>query len=298
MAVMALEQVQVTLPDGKARSYPRGVALADIVRSIGPGLARDAVAAVVDEEILDLGRKLDHDARLRVLTAKDPEALDVLRHSTAHLTAHAVKDLFPEVQIGIGPVTDGGYYYDFLRPEPFTPEDLEKIETRMREIVAKDLPIERVEGPKAEALKLFEGQHDALKVELVTEKGGDVVSCYRQGEFVDFCLGPHVPSTGKIKAFKLLSVAGAYWKGDQRNAQLQRIYGISFFKQEDLDAYLRTREEADKRDHRKLGRSLDLFSFHPEAPASPFFHPKGAIVYNALVAYIRGLYRQYGYDEV
>jgi len=291
-------EIQVTLPDGKAKVYPRGVVLADVVRGIGPGLARDAVACKVDGEILDLGRRLDRSASIRVLTSKDPEALEVLRHSTAHLTAHAVKDLFPEVQIGVGPVTEGGYYYDFLRRDPFTPEDLEKIETRMREIAAADYPIVRIEQPKAEALRVFDGQKDALKVELVEEKGGPVVSCYKQGDFVDFCLGPHVPSTGKIQAFKLLSVAGAYWKGDQRNAQLQRIYGTSFFKKEELEAFLKARDEAEKRDHRKLGKTLDLFSFHPEAPASPFFHPKGAIVYNALVDHVRSLYRKNGYQEV
>jgi threonyl-tRNA synthetase len=295
---MADAQIHVTLPDGKAKVFPRGVSLAEVVRSIGPGLARDAVACKVDGEVVDLGRRLNGDATLRVLTSKDAEALEVLRHSTAHLTAHAVKDLYPEVQIGVGPVTEGGYYYDFLRAEPFTPEDLEKIERRMSEISGMDLPIVRVEQPKAEAVKVFAGQNDALKVELVEEKGGPVVSCYQQGNFVDFCLGPHVPSTGRIKAFKLLSVAGAYWKGDQRNAQLQRIYGTSFFKKEELDAFLKAREDAEKNDHRKLGRALDLFSFHPEAPASPFFHPKGAIVYNALVDHVRALYRKNGYREV
>jgi len=295
---MAQDTIQVTLPDGKARTFPRGAVLAEVVRELGPGLARDAVACRIDTEIVDLGRRIEKDCSLRVLTQKDPDALEVLRHSTAHLTAHAVKDLFPEVQIGIGPVTEGGYYYDFLRSQPFTPDDLEKIEKRMREITAADFPIERVEQPKSEALKIFQGQNDALKVELVGEKGGDVVSCYRQDGFIDFCLGPHVPSTGRIKAFKLLSVAGAYWKGDQSNVQLQRIYGTSFFKKEDLEAFLKAREEAEKRDHRKLGRTLDLFSFHQEAPASPFFHPKGTVVYNALVDHVRGLYRRSGYQEV
>src|SRR5262245_2708724 len=212
-----------------------------MVRAIGPGLAKAAVAVRVGGEILDLGRRLGKDSVVRVLTPTDPDAIEVLRHSTAHLTAHAVKDLYPEVQIGIGPVTEGGYYYDFLRQEPFTPDDLGKIEKRMAEIVAGDYPIERIEGPKQEALEIFRGQKDALKVELIEEKGGPVVSCYRQDGFVDFCLGPHMPSTGRIKVFKLLSVAGAYWKGDQRNAQLQRIYGTAFFKQEELDAYLKAR---------------------------------------------------------
>ncbi len=290
--------IQVTLPDGTSQSFPRGVVLSDLVRDLGLSLARDAVACLVDGEVLDLGRPLENDANIRVLTAKDPEALEVLRHSTAHLTAHAVKELFPEVQIGVGPVTEGGFYYDFLRAEPFTPEDLERIEKRMGEIAEADFPIVRVEQPKSEVLRIFEDQNDALKVELIQEKGGPVVSCYRQDGFIDFCLGPHVPSTGKIRAFKLLSVAGAYWKGDQRNVQLQRIYGTSFFTREDLDAFLKAREEAEKRDHRKVGRALDLFSFHPESPASPFFHPKGAVVYNALVDHVRGLYRRHGYQEV
>lgn len=291
-------EIKVTLPDGSSRSFPKGVVLSDIVRAIGPSLAKAAVAVRVDGEILDLGRRLEKDSTVRVLTPTDPDAMEVLRHSTAHLTAHAVKDLFPEVQIGIGPVTEGGYYYDFLRPEPFTPEDLVKIEKRMREIADADYPIVRLEKPKNEALEIFRGQKDALKVELVEEKGGDVVSCYQQDAFIDFCLGPHLPSTGRIKAFKLLSVAGAYWKGDQRNVQLQRIYGTSFFKKEDLDAFLKAREEAEKRDHRKLGRQLDLYSFHPEAPASPFFHPKGAVIYNTLVEHVRGVYRRNGFQEV
>ncbi|HXI02233.1 MAG TPA: threonine--tRNA ligase [Candidatus Saccharimonadales bacterium] len=291
-------EIQITLPDGATRSFPRGARLSDVVSSIGPRLAREAIACLVDGEVLDLGRSLESDASVRVLTSKDPEALDVLRHSTAHLTAHAVKDLFPEVQIGIGPVTDGGYYYDFLRQDPFTPEDLEKIEHRMEEIARADFPIERIEQPKSQALEIFRGQDDELKVELVEEKGGPVVSCYRQDGFIDFCLGPHVPSTGRIKAFKLLSVAGAYWKGDASNAQLQRIYGTSFFSRKDLDAFMERRAEAEKRDHRKLGKALDLFSFHPESPASPFFHPKGAIIYNQLVEHVREGYFRNGYQEV
>ena len=297
-ATVSGDIIVITLPDGKQLSFPKGVKAAEVVRSIGPKLARDAVAVLADSEILDLGRSLDAPCALRVLTDKDPRALPVLRHSTAHLTAHAVKELFPEVQIGIGPVVEEGYYYDFQRAEPFTPEDLEKIENKMLELARSDFPIVRKEMPKEEAVKIFEGQHDALKVELVREKGGPIVSCYQQDTFIDFCTGPHLPSTGRIKAFKLLSVAGAYWKGDERNAQLQRIYGISFFTKEQLDEHLARLEEARKRDHRKLGKELDLFSFHPEAPASPFFHPKGAVVYQTLMEYVRSLYRKYGYDEV
>ncbi len=292
------DAIQMTLPDGTQRSFPRGMKALELVRSIGPRLAKDAVAVVVDGQILDLGRGIESSGNLRVLTEADPEALEVLRHSTAHLTAHAVKDLFPEVQIGVGPVVEGGYYYDFLRAEPFTAEDLERIEQRMAEIAASDHPIERLEMPKAQAVEIFEQQRDALKVELVQEKGGETVSCYRQGDFIDFCLGPHMPSTGRMKAFKLLSVAGAYWKGDERNVQLQRIYGTSFFKKEDLEQHLDRLEEARKRDHRKLGREMSLFSFHQESPASPFFHPKGAVLYNALIEYVREIYWEYEYEEV
>jgi len=297
-ATVSGDAIVLTLPDGKKLTFPKGVSLDEVVRSIGPRLAKDAVAVMVDGEIKDLGRTIQKGGSLRVLTARDPEALEVLRHSAAHLTAHAVKELFPEVQIGIGPVVEEGYYYDFLRPEPFTPEDLGRIEDRMRQIASENHPIRRVEMPKDEAIDIFEDQHDALKVELVREKGGPVVSCYRQGDFIDFCLGPHVPATGRIKAFKLLSVAGAYWKGDERNAQLQRIYGTAFFSKEDLEKHLALLEEAKKRDHRKLGRELGLFSFHSESPASPFFHPKGTVIYNALVDYVRGLYWKHGYDEV
>ncbi|MFQ5701645.1 MAG: threonine--tRNA ligase [Acidobacteriota bacterium] len=292
------ESILVTLPDGKQLSFPKGVAVRDVVRAIGPRLAKDAVAAIHDGEVLDLGRRLDASGPLRVLTSKDPEALDVLRHSAAHLTAHAVKALYPTVQIGIGPVIEGGFYYDFLREQPFTPQDLEKIESKMRELAAADYAIDRVEMPKEEAVKIFEEQADALKVELVREKGGETVSCYRQGNFIDFCRGPHLPSTGRVKAFKLLSVAGAYWKGDEHNAQLQRIYGTSFFSTKELEEHLALIEEAKRRDHRKLGRELGLLTFHQESPAAPFFHPKGTIIYNVLVEYVRELYRRYGYDEV
>ena len=292
------DAIVVTLPDGRNLSFPKGVTVGEVVRSIGPGLAKAAVAGKVGDDLLDLGTKINAGGPFRALTAKDPESIEVLRHSAAHLTAHAVKQLFPEVQIGIGPVVDEGYYYDFLRAEPFTPEDLERIEQRMRDIVKSDVAIQRVEMPKGEAMEIFQGQRDALKVELVQEKGGPVVSCYRQGDFIDFCLGPHMPSTGRIPAFKLTSVAGAYWKGDENNAQLQRIYGTAFFSEAELQEYLARIEEAKRRDHRKLGRELDLFSFHVESPAAPFFHPKGAVIYVALMDYVRELYRRYGYDEV
>ena len=279
-------------------SFPKGTRVRDIAAAIGPRLAKDAVAALHGGEVLDMGRTVETSGSIRILTAKDPESLEVLRHSTAHLTAHAVKDLFPEVQIGIGPVVEEGYYYDFLREEPFTPEDLTRLEARMKELASADHPIVRMEMPKADAVKIFEGQRDALKVELVQEKGGPVVSCYQQEKFIDFCTGPHLPSTGWIKNFKLLSVAGAYWKGDEHNAQLQRIYGTSFFTAAELEGHLHRLEEAKKRDHRKLGRELDLVSFHPESPAAPFFHPRGAVLYNTLLDYVRGLYRIHGYDEV
>jgi threonyl-tRNA synthetase len=242
---------------------------------------------------------LEADGTLEIITAKSPDAVPIYRHSTAHLTAQAVKRLFPDVQIGIGPPIENGYYYDFNPARPFTPEDLAAIEAEMRKIIGEDLPIVREEMPIEKAIAIFEEQNDALKVEIA--KGipeGERVSCYRQGEFVDLCRGPHVASTGRLGVFKLTHTAGAYWKGDEKNPMLQRIYGASFLTQPELDAYLKQIEEAKARDHRKLGKELDLFSFHPWAPASPFFHPKGVVLYNGLLDYLREEYRHRGYQEV
>ncbi|MGH9443289.1 MAG: threonine--tRNA ligase, partial [Thermoanaerobaculia bacterium] len=269
-----------------------------VAASIGPGLAKAALAGKVDGKVVDLSRPIDADARLEIVTPKSADALDLYRHSTAHLTANAVKRLFPNVKIGIGPAIENGYYYDFDPGRPFTPEDLAAIEAEMRKIVAEDNPVERLEMSKEEAIKIFEGQGDNLKVEIIRGIPDGRVSCYRQRDFIDLCRGPHVPSTGKLGVFKLTHSAGAYWKGDERNPMLQRIYGASFLTQAELDAYLKRVEEAKARDHRKLGKELDLFSFHPWAPASPFFHPRGAVVYNLLVEYIRALYRKYGYREI
>ena len=290
--------VTVTLPDGSARKVAAGTTLREIAQGIGPRLAKDALAAKLDGRLVDLAARVTRDAAVEIVTPRSPEAVDLYRHSTAHLTANAVKRLFPTVQIGIGPAIENGYYYDFLPERPFTPEDLEAIEAEMRKIVAEDNPVERLEMPKEEAIRIFEGQKDPLKVEIIRGIPDPNVSAYRQKDFIDLCRGPHVPSTGRLGVFKLTHTAGAYWKGDEKNPMLQRIYGACFLTQKELDEHLKRLEEARARDHRKLGKELDLFSFNPLAPASPFFHPRGAILYNALIAYLRKEYRARGYDEV
>ncbi len=290
--------IRVTLPDGSIRQVSAGATPYDIARELSGRLAARAVVARVDGEPYDLERPLARDARLEILTPGDPAALEVLRHSTAHVTAQAVQELFPGVTIGQGPVIENGFYYDFDRPEPFTDEDLVAIEERMREIVARDLPIERVELPREEAIAFFEKEREPYKVHFASTKGGPLVSLYRQGEWSDFCRGPHLRTTGCLRSFKLLSVAGAYWLGDEKQKMLQRIYGTAFFESKELAEHLRLLDEARARDHRRLGRELGLFSFHPEAPASPFFHPRGALVYNALIDHVRAQYRRYGYAEV
>jgi threonyl-tRNA synthetase len=290
--------IQVTLPDGSVRAFPKGATVRDIAAAIGPGLLKAALAGKVDGKVVDLSRSVESDARVEIVTPKSPDAVELYRHSTAHLTANAVKRLFPHVKIGIGPAIENGYYYDFDPGRPFTPEDLAAIESEMRKIVAEDNPVERLEMSKEDAIKIFGGQGDNLKVEIIRGIPDGRISCYRQNDFIDLCRGPHVPSTGKLGVFKLTHSAGAYWKGDEHNPMLQRIYGAAFLTQAELDAHLKRIEEAKARDHRKLGKELDLFSFHPWAPASPFFHPRGAIVYNSLVEYIRELYRKYGYREI
>jgi threonyl-tRNA synthetase len=294
----AAASIRLTLPDGSEREVQPGTTALELARTIGARLARDAVLARVDGELVDLARPIERDSRVEILTSRDAEALSALRHSTAHATAQAVQELYPGTRIGQGPVIDHGFYYDFDRDEPFTPDDLEAIEKRVAEIIERDLPIERVEMPRDDAIEFFRNESEPYKIYFAETKGGETVSIYRQGDWTDFCRGPHVPSTGRLKSFKLLSVAGAYWLGDEKNKMLQRIYGTAFFTKKELDAHLALLEEARKRDHRKLGKELGLFSFHPEAPASPFFHPKGTIVYNLLVEYVRGLYRRYGYSEV
>jgi threonyl-tRNA synthetase len=293
-----MDNIQVTLPDGSVQSVPVGTKPLDVARSISPRLADDAIVARVDGNLWDLNRPFEANAQLQILTTKNPEALEVYRHSTAHLLAAAVLELFPETKLGIGPPIDTGFYYDFQRDAAFTPEDLEKIEKRMWEIQARDLPYERKYTEKNEGLRLYADQ--PMKVELIQERAGDIFSEYTLGpQFIDFCRGPHVPSTKKIKAFKLLSIAGAYWKGDEKNAHLQRIYGTAFFSKKELDDYLARLEEAKKRDHRKLGQELDLFSIQELAgPNLIFFHPKGGIIRKQIEDWMRDQYLKRGYSLV
>src|SRR5579871_3223265 len=293
-----MSNFQVTLPDGSVQSVPSGSAPIDVARSISPRLADDALVAKVNGDLWDLNRPLEADAKLQILTPKNPEALEVYRHSTAHLLAAAVLELYPETKLGVGPAIENGFYYDFQRPEAFSPEDLEKIEKKMWELQAKDLPYQRQYMEKEKGLKLYGDQ--PMKCELITEKADAVFSEYTLGpNFIDFCRGPHVPSTKKIKAFKLLSIAGAYWKGNEKNAQLQRIYGTAFFTKKELDDYLAKLEEAKKRDHRKLGQELDLFSIQELAgPGLIFFHPKGARVRKIIEDWMRDQYLARGYDLV
>ncbi len=293
-----MSEIQVTLPDGSVKTVPQGSSPLDVARSIGTRLADDAIVAKVDGNFWDLNRAFEGNAHLQLLTTKNPEALEVYRHSTAHLLAAAVLELFPETKLGIGPPIENGFYYDFQRAEPFSPDDLQKIEERMWEIQARDLPYERKYTKKDEGLKLYADQ--PMKIELITERAGEVFSEYTLGpHFIDFCRGPHVPSTKKIKAFKLLSVAGAYWKGDEKNPQLQRIYGTAWFNKKDQDEYLARLEEAKKRDHRKLGQELDLFSIQELAgPGLIFFHPKGGRIRKIIEDWMRDQYLARGYDLV
>jgi threonyl-tRNA synthetase len=295
---MTDDRIRVALPSGAEVSVPRGTIAADALRELGERRIGEAIAAKVGDEVRDLSHGLDADGTVAPIFPDSREGVDVLRHSTAHLLAHAVKRLFPETQVTIGPVIESGFYYDFKRAQPFTPEDLERIEATMRELASENIMVTRREMARADAIALFREMGEHYKVEIIEGIPSDRVSLYTQGDFTDLCRGPHVPSTGRLRAFKLTSVAGAYWRGDERNEMLQRIYGTAFPSPKQLKEHLAHLEEAKRRDHRKLGRELDLFSFRPEAPASPFFHPKGTIVYNALIAYIRDLYRQYGYDEV
>jgi len=288
----------ITLPDESQSSVPAGTRPIDIAKSISPRLADDAVVARVDGELWDLTRPLEKDAKVEILTSKNPEALQVYRHSTAHLLAAAVLELFPETKLGIGPPTDTGFYYDFQRETPFTPEDLEKLEARMQELQAKNLPFERVMTPKDVGLAKY--SDDWMKRELIEERAGEIFSEYTLGpHFIDFCRGPHVPSTSRLKAFKLLSVAGAYWKGDEHKPRLQRIYGTAFFNKKDQDAYLQRLEEAKKRDHRKLGQELDLFSIQELAgPGLIFWHPKGGRIRKIIEDWMRDQYLARGYSLV
>ncbi len=291
-----MSTVRLTLPDGSVREYPAGVTGRQVAESIGAGLARAAVAVKVDGEVRDLGRPISADARLVILTERDPDALGVLRHSAAHVLATAVRELFPTAGIGFGPAIEDGFYYDFEVPRPFTPEDLERIEARMAEVAKADYPFVRDEVSRDEANRRF--ADDPLKLERIAELGQDeVISTYTDGPFTDLCRGPHVPGTGRLRHFKLLSTAGAYWRGDSRRQMLQRIYGTAWFRKEDLDQYLHRLEESRKRDHRRVGRELDLFMFHPFAPGAAFWTEKGTAIYNQLNAYMRELQAE-GYQEI
>jgi threonyl-tRNA synthetase len=296
-------QVTVTLPDGSIRSVPAGTPVRDVAAAISPRLAAAALAAVVDERLVDLTFPLQSDARVRLVTEQSPEALPLYRHSTAHLMAAAVTALFPDAQCGIGPATDEGFFYDFIVDRPFVPDDLDTIERKMKELAAQDLPYERQMWPREEAKAFFAERGEPLKVQLIEEKtaGQSEVSCYTikdRDTFVDFCVGPHVPSTGRLKAFKLLTTSNAYWKGDAKNAPMQRIYGTAFLGEKDLRAHLTRLEEAKKRDHRKLGRELDLFMFHPWAPGTAFWLAKGTLLYRTLADYMRMVLYPAGYVEV
>jgi threonyl-tRNA synthetase len=304
-----MSEITVTFADGAAVRLPAGVTVSDALTAYAErnGTSRKeqkrALAAKVETadgaRVLDLGRGLGADCRVAPVTAESPEGLDVIRHSTAHLMAHAITRLYPGTEITIGPVVENGFYYDVKRPEGFTPDDLPLIEDEMRKIARENHPVVREEVSREEAVRLFRDMGQKYKVEIIEGfPAGETISLYRQGDFVDLCRGPHVPSTGRLEAFKLTSIAGAYWRGDARNEQLQRLYGTAWATKQDLDAYLKRVEEAKLRDHRRLGQVLDLFSLHPIAPGSPFFHPRGAVVYNTLVDYIRRLYARYGYTEV
>jgi threonyl-tRNA synthetase len=290
---------QITLPDGSVRSFDKPVSVADVAASIGAGLARAALAGKVDGRLVDTSFVIDRDAALAIVTERDPEGLELIRHSTAHLLAYAVKELFPEAQVTIGPVIEDGFYYDFAYKRPFTPEDLAAIEKRMQELAKRDLPVTREEWDRDAAARFFESIGERYKAEIIRDiPAGETISLYREGDFVDLCRGPHVPSTGKLKVFKLMKVAGAYWRGDSRNEMLQRIYGTAWAKKEDLDAYLHRLEEAERRDHRRLAKQLDLFHLQDEAPGMVFWHPNGWILWQEIEQYMRRKFREYGYQEV
>ena len=291
--------IQITLPDGSQRAFPGPVTVAEVAASIGAGLAKAALAGKVDGKVVDTSYQMAADASLAIVTAKDADGLEVIRHSTAHLLAYAVKDLFPEAQVTIGPVIENGFFYDFSYSRPFTPEDLLAIEKRMAELAAKDEPVLRRVLPRDEAVAYFKGMGEHYKAEIIASiPAGEDVSLYREGAFEDLCRGPHVPSTGKLKHFKLMKLAGAYWRGDHRNEMLQRIYGTAWASKEDLQQHLTMLEEAEKRDHRKLGRELDFFHIDEHAPGLVFWHPKGWRLWQHVEQYMRRVYQDNGYLEV
>jgi threonyl-tRNA synthetase len=291
--------MQVELPDGSKKEVPQGATIADVAASIGRGLAKAAIAGKVNGKMVDVYAKVPDGAKIEIVTPKSEAGLDTIRHSTAHLMAMAVQELFPGTQVTIGPVIENGFYYDFASDRPFSDEDLRRIEEKMAEIVKRDLPIHREEWSRDDAIKTFDKLGEKFKVEIIRDiPGNETLSVYRQGEWFDLCRGPHVPSTGKLGAFKLLSVAGAYWRGNVKNQMLQRIYGTAWSDPKELDEYLKRMEEAKARDHRKLGKELDLFHFHPFAPGAAFWTPKGTTLYNVLAQYMREMTLANGYLEV
>ena len=289
----------VTLPDGSKREYEGPVTVTQVAASIGAGLAKAALAGRVDGKLVDLSHVIDGDAAVAIITARDPEGLEIIRHSTAHLMAQAVKELFPEAQVTIGPAIENGFYYDFSYTRAFTPEDLKAIEARMDELVKKNIPIVREEMPREEAIDFFKALGEHYKAEIISSiPAGEVISLYRQGDFVDLCRGPHVPSTGCLKVHHLMKVAGAYWRGDSKNEMLQRIYGTAWATKDEQKAYLEMLAEAEKRDHRRLGRELDLFHLQDEAPGMVFWHAKGWALWQVIEQFMRRVYQDNGYEEV
>ena len=291
--------VNIKLPDGSVRPFDKPVSVAEVAAAIGPGLAKAALAGRVDGKLVDTSYRIAADADVSIVTDKDAAGLEIIRHSTAHLLAHAVKELFPEAQVTIGPVIEDGFYYDFSYKRPFTPEDLAAIEKRMAEIAKRDIKVERRLMPRDEAVAFFKNLGEHYKAEIIASiPSNEPISLYAQDNFIDLCRGPHVPSTGKLKVFKLMKLAGAYWRGDSKNEMLQRIYGTAWTKKEDQETYLHRLEEAEKRDHRKLGRSLDLFHQQDEAPGMVFWHPKGWAIWQVIEQYLRQVVNEHGYQEI
>ncbi len=291
--------INITLPDGSVRNFPQPVSVAEVAASIGAGLAKAALAGRVDGALVDTSYRIEQDAQLAIITDRDVAGLDMIRHSTAHLLAYAVKELYPEAQVTIGPVIEDGFFYDFSYKRPFTPEDLQAMEKKMAELAKRDIPVTRTVLPRDEAVAYFKSLGEHYKAEIIASiPAGEDVSLYTEGEFTDLCRGPHVPSTGKLKHFKLMKLAGAYWRGDHRNEMLQRVYGTAWAKKEDLDAYLYRLEEAEKRDHRKLAKQLNLFHMQDEAPGMVFWHPNGWVIWQQIEQYMREKFVAYGYQEV
>jgi threonyl-tRNA synthetase len=291
--------IHITLPDGSQREYPGPVTVAEVARSIGPGLAKNTVAGKVDGRLVDASDPIDHDAKLQIITPKDEEGVEIIRHSCAHLVGHAVKQLYPTAKMVIGPVIDEGFYYDIAYERPFTPEDVAAIEQRMKELIAQDYDVVKKVTPRAEVIEVFKSRGEDYKLRLVEDMPDEkAMGLYYHQEYVDMCRGPHVPNTRFLKAFKLTKLAGAYWRGDAKNEQLQRIYGTAWADKKDLDAYIQRIEEAEKRDHRRLGRELDLFHLDEHSPGTVFWHPRGWTLWQAVEQYMRGVYRDNGYHEV